>query len=116
MREEEQRDTLSGPGCALEDHSSSLELENAFLNLAHGLSLAKQVDQNATEQVLANWRFEAGRILGNHVGKVVEATAPGSPLHRREAKQQAEQAVREAIRQIEQQRTKASRKNSTRSA
>ncbi len=85
------------------------ELERAFLKLAHGLADGGLGATKAPQQVVDNWRGHVSDILRKHVQEVIVATTPGSQLRRQEAVQKADSAVRNAVRQVEQQqRTKLS--------
>ncbi|MFZ5450931.1 MAG: type I-E CRISPR-associated protein Cse1/CasA [Thermodesulfobacteriota bacterium] len=71
------------------------ELERAFERLIQKLATADPADTDAHAQLLKNWRERVCEIILRNVRKVVDFTATGSPLRRREARHQVNEAIRE---------------------
>lgn len=74
------------------------ELEQAFQRLMQDLATAGQSDR---EEIVRAWRAKACKIVRDYVEPSVDAAMSGSPLLRREARQCADEAILEAVRQID---------------
>jgi hypothetical protein len=70
------------------------ELEEAFERLIQDLASADPADTDSHAQWLGNWTEEVREIIYRNVREVIGFTTTGSPLHRREARHQANEAVR----------------------
>ena len=77
------------------------ELEEAFCELMRDLAATDPTDQSASDTASSNWRAQVRQILGHRIERAVGFATPGSPLRRRAARQRADDAVREAVRQIQ---------------
>ncbi|MBI2843433.1 MAG: type I-E CRISPR-associated protein Cse1/CasA [Armatimonadetes bacterium] len=99
--------TLCAPGAKGHSIRSSLcahsipveqELEKAFQQLMQDLAAPGQMDGEA---IVQEWRANACGILRSYAVQSVDAAKSGSPLLQREAKQRAEDAIKEAVSDID---------------